>query len=360
MSIQHFALFWAHSQSKGFARLVGVELAQRTSLSSGLAWPSTQVIAQNANGSTRSVTRGLSELVDELDEFEEVVMDDGRRAWRMLLACPADCDGSPAHNTRSAWDARSQHRQRERERRAAARAARRASGEDGPGSIEEITEGPIHDLSQTICLGQESPVEALSQTSCLGQERAVPDKLSGVSQPSCLGQGVDTSYRELEKEPPPERREEILEVEPLVTEASPGGAASGGESFNEVLEAIPAALRREIPRVRLVRQIDSAVERGISRSDLARLLRVKSWDGARTGALVAFLRDVTAADAPSRSGTPRRRVCEIHPDVELTAGHCTRCASESRERGLASEARPRPGESLEAWSERVGATTSSH
>lgn len=337
MSIQHFALFWAHSESTGSARLVGVELTQRMNPTTGLAWPSVHLMGQSARVSRRSVTSALAELV-ALGEIEEAGEVRGQRAWRMLLACPADCDGSAQHRTMRAVAERDAARARERERRAARRAV--VAGSAVPPAV--AVEAAVRDLSAQNLRGHEGVV------------RANPARLSAQN---LRGQGPVSLYREPKEEPPPQgARRGFYVVGGSETGADPGGPAGGGDRLvDEVRESLPLTARRSLTRAALARALAGPAARGLDGAQVAAAVRRRSWDGTGPGAVIAFLRDLTLEDVATGAEAQSRRVmCDRHPDVEITRTECGACAAERVERAAASGARRREGETREQWLHRVG------
>lgn len=352
MSIQHFALFWAHSESTGAARLVGVELAQRMNTSTGLAWPSVHLIAQGARVSRRSVTSALAELI-ALGEIEEAGEVRGQRAWRMLLACPADCDGSAQHRTMRAVAEREAARARERERRAARRAA--VTGSAAPPAV--TVEAAVRNLSAQNLRGQVAVEGGVSAQNLRGHEGVVRANPARLSAQNLRGQGPVSLYREPKEEPPPQgARRGFYVVGGSETEADPDGPAGGGNRLvDEVRESLPLTARRSLTRAALARALAGPAARGLDGTQVAAAVRRRSWDGTGPGAVIAFLRDLTLEDVATDAEAQSRRVmCDRHPDVEITRTECRACAAERVERAAASGARRREGETREQWLSRVG------
>ncbi|GAB2547970.1 helix-turn-helix domain-containing protein [Brachybacterium huguangmaarense] len=168
MSIQHFATFWAHSQSQGSARLVGVALAQHANASTDLAWPSISTLMVETRLSERAVREGLAELL-ALGDFVEAGRVRSSRAFRLEVQCPAECDGTPAHARTEARDLAAARRASERDRKRAQRAARRGADEDPA----EVVEATLEELSRQNLPGQE---DARST-----RRRIVPAESAGMS-----------------------------------------------------------------------------------------------------------------------------------------------------------------------------------
>ena len=80
MSVEIMFRVFAHSQSKGTARLVLLAIADHCN-HSGVCWPSIRRIAQYCNSDRRSVQRSISQLVN-LGELERLEMGHGRSATR--------------------------------------------------------------------------------------------------------------------------------------------------------------------------------------------------------------------------------------------------------------------------------------
>lgn len=107
MSVEHMSIVINHSVLHGAQRTVLMILANHHGEHG--AWPSIETLARGANCSERTVQRAISAAV-EAGELEVRIQDGGTHHTRpdrrpnryfLVLTCPADCDGSPAHRVRS-------------------------------------------------------------------------------------------------------------------------------------------------------------------------------------------------------------------------------------------------------------------
>lgn len=104
MSIGHVNNVWAHSSLSGTSLLVLLAIADHEGEAG--SWPSHATLARYARCSKESVKRGIKEAVAAGELSVEVnaggaygARPDRRpNLYRVLIACPADCDGSPRHN----------------------------------------------------------------------------------------------------------------------------------------------------------------------------------------------------------------------------------------------------------------------
>lgn len=107
MSVESMAIALNHSRATGTAKLVLIGIANHDG--DGGAWPSVATLARYAGTTPRSVQRAVDQLI-ELHEVRRHIqkggtglVDDPRRPnlYEFLLQCPADCDRSRHHRTRS-------------------------------------------------------------------------------------------------------------------------------------------------------------------------------------------------------------------------------------------------------------------
>ncbi|HEY7823512.1 MAG TPA: helix-turn-helix domain-containing protein [Acidimicrobiia bacterium] len=110
MSIESIAICLHHSRAAKTEKLVLLGIANHDG--DGGAWPSVATLARYANCSERHVQRAIQSLV-ELGEIRVVDQaggnDETRRdrrpnLYKVLVRCPADCDGSSQHRTRGDAD----------------------------------------------------------------------------------------------------------------------------------------------------------------------------------------------------------------------------------------------------------------
>lgn len=103
MAIEHMASVLHHSTLSGAAKLVLLGIANH--MSDAGAWPTIETLAIYGGCSERTVQRCIAEAV-AAGELEVHVQDGGthrtradRRPnrYRVLVACPDDCDGTPNH-----------------------------------------------------------------------------------------------------------------------------------------------------------------------------------------------------------------------------------------------------------------------
>ena len=106
MSIESIAICLHHSKAAKTEKLVLLGIANHDG--DGGAWPSIATLARYANCSERHVQRAIQSLV-ELGEIRVVDQaggnDETRRdrrpnLYKVLVRCPADCDGTSQHRTR--------------------------------------------------------------------------------------------------------------------------------------------------------------------------------------------------------------------------------------------------------------------
>lgn len=104
MSIEVMSVVLHHSKAQGTTKLVLLGIANHQG--DGGAWPSVSTLAKYAGGVTpRTVQRSLAELVQAGELHTEIQaggsygdQTNGRpNLYRVLVACPPECDGSPNH-----------------------------------------------------------------------------------------------------------------------------------------------------------------------------------------------------------------------------------------------------------------------
>lgn len=108
MSVEAMAIVLHHSQADSTAKVVLLGIANHDG--DGGAWPGIDTLARYARKDRRTVQRAIARCV-ELGELAVDVQQGGtattpadRRTnrYRILLGCPADCDGTTAHRTNGA------------------------------------------------------------------------------------------------------------------------------------------------------------------------------------------------------------------------------------------------------------------
>lgn len=108
MSVEHMSIVINHSLLRGTQRTVLMILANHHGEHG--AWPSIETLARGANCCERTVQRAITAAI-EAGELEVILQDGGTHNTRadrrpnryfLLLTCPPDCDGSPAHRSRRA------------------------------------------------------------------------------------------------------------------------------------------------------------------------------------------------------------------------------------------------------------------
>lgn len=106
MSIETLAVCLHHSKASGTDKLVLLGIANHDG--DGGAWPAIATLAKYANTTDRTVSRSIRRLRD-LGEIEAVLNGGGLpqqrndlrpNLYRVLVACPATCDGSVHHRER--------------------------------------------------------------------------------------------------------------------------------------------------------------------------------------------------------------------------------------------------------------------
>lgn len=103
MSVEAITAVLHHSQATGRAKLVLIGIANH--LGDHGAWPSIDTLAKYSNASTRSVKRDIRELIElgELLVESQAAPVGGQyrtNLYRILVQCPAECDGSFGHRLR--------------------------------------------------------------------------------------------------------------------------------------------------------------------------------------------------------------------------------------------------------------------
>ena len=109
MGYKATAVVLHHSRARNTTKLVFVALAHHYDDEGSLgAWPSQRTLAKMANCSERTARRAIHELA-ELGEIDVLLhqgtgVDPQRKTnrYRIILDCPADCDGTAAHRALAA------------------------------------------------------------------------------------------------------------------------------------------------------------------------------------------------------------------------------------------------------------------
>lgn len=94
MSVEHMAVVLHHSAAVGTAKVVMLGIANHEG--DGGAWPTIRTLARYANVDPRNVQRAIREQV-AAGELEEVQRPGRSSMYRVLVACPPECSGGPAH-----------------------------------------------------------------------------------------------------------------------------------------------------------------------------------------------------------------------------------------------------------------------
>lgn len=104
MSIEAMSVVLHHSKAQGATKLILLGIANHQG--DGGAWPSISTLAKYAGGvNRRTVQRAIGDLV-AMGELESEIQAGGSykdqangrpNLYRVLLGCPAECDGSPNH-----------------------------------------------------------------------------------------------------------------------------------------------------------------------------------------------------------------------------------------------------------------------
>lgn len=314
MSIQHFAAFWAHSESRGAARLVGVSLAQHANLSSDLAWPSIPAIMAETKLSEKAVREALNALA-VAGEFMEMGKVGRQRAWRMTVECPTECDGTAAHKTLEARDIAISRKTAERERKRAQRMAARAAEAADEGHADAVVEAAVEELSRQILPGHE-PARTTDRT-------VVPADPAGMSRQNLPGHRALYSPLEPRTRTTTSRSSDASTTEgsglakPERLPALGGGGVDHLDVAEAVMAALPVALRKQLTRPSLARALAAAVERGIDAESAGNAAKARTWAGTGAGAVIAWCRDL---EPEVRVAQPKRARCSVHPEIALD-GH---------------------------------------
>jgi hypothetical protein len=183
MSIESVAICLHHSKAAKTDKLVLLGIANHDG--DGGAWPSVGTLARYANCSERHVQRSIARLV-ELGELVVVKQAGGtdqtrpdRRPnlYRVVVACPADCDGTKQHRTRGDADVIPQ---RERGDISDMNGVTPVSPEPSLRTKAKEDEGaaaPVsRDTSEVIETGRTESVQtAASKSTVEGSERSITD-----------------------------------------------------------------------------------------------------------------------------------------------------------------------------------------